>query len=149
MENRDRKDDSDTAISDEEAGVFKCDTPGEFYEKLFDIGGFSALAWQMGDLTVICDSGASCHMSHSSAGMLNYRESNANMRTASGEIYPIEGYGNLPLTFRSTSGDVPVAERCSTYAQLELPFVVFESYRRQRSHVHWESGGSYRVFQNW
>ena len=30
------------------------------------------------------------------------------MRTASGERYPIEDYGDLPLTFRSSSGDVPL-----------------------------------------
>ena len=56
-------------------------------------------------------SGASCHMSHSAIGMLNYRESNAYMRTASGSRYPIEGYGDLPLTFRSSSGNVPLLLR--------------------------------------
>ena len=56
-----------------------CDTPGEVRDESIDIGGCSALPWQVGDLIVICDSGASCHMSHSSAGMLNYRESNANI----------------------------------------------------------------------
>ena len=74
-------------------------------------GGCSAPAWQVGDLTVICDNGASCHMSHSATGMLNYRESNAYMRTASGSRYPIEGYGDLPLTFRSSSGNVPLLLR--------------------------------------
>ena len=62
----------------------------------------------MGDLPVICDSGASCHMSYSSTGMINYREADATMRTASGKGYPIEGYGDLPLTFRSSSGEVPL-----------------------------------------
>ena len=60
---------------------------------------------------MICDSGASCHMSHSATGMLNYRESNAYMRTASGSRYPIEGYGDLPLTFRSSFGNVPLLLR--------------------------------------
>ena len=61
---------------------------------------------------MICDSGVSYHMSHSSTGMINYRESNAYMRTARGSRYPIEGYGDLPLTFRSTSsGNVPVLLR--------------------------------------
>ena len=100
VESKDRKDDSDAAISGEEAEAFMCDTPGEFHDESIGIGDCSTLAWHIGDLTVICDSGASCHMSHSSTGMkLNYRESNANMRTASGERYPIEGYGNLRLTF--------------------------------------------------
>ena len=43
--------------------------------------------------------------------MLNYRESNAYMRTASGSRYPVEGYGDLPLTFRSSSGNVPLLLR--------------------------------------
>ena len=43
--------------------------------------------------------------------MLNYRESNATMCTASGERYPIEGYGDLPLTFRSSLGDVSLLPR--------------------------------------
>ena len=104
---------SDAAISGEEKEAFICDMTGEFDDKSVDEGegGCSALAWRMGDLTVICDSGASCHMSHSSTGMLNYRESNAYMRTASGTRYPIEGYGDLPLTFRSSSGDVPLLLR--------------------------------------
>ena len=46
-------------------------------------------------------------MSHSPTGIINYRESNAYMRTASGARYPIEGYGDLPLTFRSSSGNLP------------------------------------------
>ena len=66
------------------------------------------LAWQVGDLTVICDSETSCHMSHSATGIINYCESNACMWTASGTRYPIEGYGDLPLTFRSSSGNVPL-----------------------------------------
>ena len=64
-----------------------------------------------GDVSVSCDSAASCHMSCSSTGMFNYRESNATMRTASGEKCPIEGYGDLPLTLRSSSGDVPLLLR--------------------------------------
>ena len=66
---------------------------------------------EKGDVPVICDSGASCHMSCSSTGMFNYRESNATMRTASGGKCPIEGYGDLPLTLRSSSGDVPLLLR--------------------------------------
>ena len=64
----------------------------------------------MGDLTVTCDSGASCPMSHVSTGRINYCELNAYMRTASGAIYPvIEGYGSLLLTLlSSSSGDVPL-----------------------------------------
>ena len=80
---------------------------GEYNNESNDEGGCSALAWQVGDPMVLCDSGASCHMSHSSTGMMSYRKSNAHLRTASGARYPIEGYGDLPLTFRSSSGDVP------------------------------------------
>ena len=78
---------------------------------------------------VICDSGASCHMSYASSEMMNYRESSAYMRTASGARYPIEGYGDLPLTFRSSSLNVPmwlrnVAHvRCLDYHLLSLRVV--------------------------
>ena len=70
-------DESDAAISGEEKEAFICDMSGEYNDESIDEGGCSALAWQVGDLTVMCDSGASCHMSHSSTGMINYRESNA------------------------------------------------------------------------
>ena len=54
----------------------------------------------MGDLPVICDSGASNHhMSNSSTGRIDYGEADATMRTASGNRYPIERYGNPPLLF--------------------------------------------------
>ena len=33
------------------------------------------------------------------------------MRTASGKRYPIDGYGDLPLIFRSSSGVVPLLLR--------------------------------------
>ena len=104
-------DESDAAISGEEEEAFICDMSDEYNDESIDEEGCSALAWQVGDLTVICDSGASCHMSHSATGMLNYRGSNAYMRTASGSRYPIEGYGHLPLTFRSSFGDIPLLLR--------------------------------------
>ena len=102
-------DGGDTATSAEEE-AFVCETPG----KLFGVvnkGGCRARAWQVGDIPVICDNGASCHMSYSSTGMLNYRETNAFMRTASGKRFPIEGYGDLPLTFRCSKGELPVLLR--------------------------------------
>ena len=101
------KDDSDAAINCEEKQAFVCDMSGKYSNGSNDEGSCSALAWQVGNLTVICDSGASCHMSHLSTRIINYRESNAYMRTASGARYLIEDYGDLPLTFRSSSGDVP------------------------------------------
>ena len=104
-------DESDAAISGEEEEAFICDISGEYNDESNDEAACSALAWQVRDLTVICDSGASCHMSHLSTGMINYRESNAYVRTASGSRYPIEGYGDLPLTFRSSSGDIPLLLR--------------------------------------
>jgi len=58
----------------------------------------------MGDIAVICDNGASCHMTYSSTGMIKYHEAKTFMRTACGARYPIEGYGDLPLTFRSSEG---------------------------------------------
>ena len=102
-----RGSDCDGVFSGEEQDAFVCDAPRKFFDEPGK-WGTNALAWQMGDLPVICDSGASCHMSHSSTGMINYREANATMRTASGKRYPIEGYGDLPLIFRSSSGEVPL-----------------------------------------
>ena len=64
---------------------------GECSDGSNDQRGFSALAWQVEDLTVICDSGSSYHMSHSSTKIINYHESNAYMRKVSGAKYPIEG----------------------------------------------------------
>ena len=75
----------------------------------------------MGDLSVNCDNGASCHMSHSSTGMINYRKANATMRTARGKRYPIEGYGDLSLTFRSSCGEVPLL-LCSVAHVLSLSY---------------------------
>lgn len=68
------------------------------------------------------------------------------MRTSSGEIYLIEGYGDLLLTIRSTSGNIEHEPSLSYYS---LSLKVFESFCRQWSHVHWELEGSYRGFQNW
>ena len=99
--------DSDEVLSKEEQNAFVCDAPGTVVDEP-GIMGTNALAWQMGDLPVICDNGASCPMSHSSSGMMNYRKANATMRTASGKRYPIEGYGDLSLTFRHSSGEVPL-----------------------------------------
>ena len=69
-------DDDDTVTSGEEEEAFVCETPGKF-SGVVDKRGCSACAWQVGDIPVICDNGASCHMSYSSTGMLNYRETNA------------------------------------------------------------------------
>jgi len=67
--------------------------------------------WQMEDIPIICVNGASCHMSYLSTGMINYRETNVFIRTASGKIFPVEGHGDLPLTFRYSKGEVSVLLR--------------------------------------
>ena len=64
------------------------------------------LSWQLGDVSAICDNAASCHMFYSSTGMINYRGAESVMTTASSTNYPLEGYGDLPLTFRSGRGEV-------------------------------------------
>ena len=102
--------DSDGGLSAEEQDAFVCDAPGKCFVEPGKRGR-NSLAWQMGDLPVICINGASCHTSDLSNGMINYRKANATMRTASGKRYPIGGYGNLPLTFRSSSGEVPLLLR--------------------------------------
>ena len=80
---------------------------------------------QVGDILVICDNGASCHMSYSSTGMINYPEAETFMKTASGTKYPIEGYGDLPLTFRSGRGQVPLLLRDVAYAVPCLSYHLF------------------------
>ena len=65
----------------------------------------------MGDLRLIWGNGASCHMSHSYTGRINCREDYATIRAASGNKDPIEGYGDLPPTFESSSGEVPLLLR--------------------------------------
>ena len=66
------------------------------------------LNWQLGDISVICDDAASCNMFYSSTGMINYRVSEMSRKTASGTKFPLEGYGDLPLTFRSGRGKGPL-----------------------------------------
>ena len=50
-------------------------------------------------------------MSNSSTDMVNQCEDNATIRTASGKRYTIKGYVDLSLTFRSSSGEVPLLLR--------------------------------------
>ena len=86
---------SDEVLSGEEQDTFFCDAPGKCFDEPCKRGR-NALAWQMGDLPVICDNGAPCRISHSSTGMIHYLEANATMRTASGKRYPNEGHGDPP-----------------------------------------------------
>ena len=58
-------DGGDTATSAEEEEAFVCETPDQF-SGVVKNGGCRARAWQVGDIPVICDNGASCHMSYSS-----------------------------------------------------------------------------------
>ena len=51
-------DESDAAISDEEEEAFVCEMSDECNDESNDEGSCSALAWRVGDFTVICDSGA-------------------------------------------------------------------------------------------
>ena len=98
-------------LNGEEVEASTCETPGNMFSAPVPSSGGSGntkcgLDWQVEDFPVICNSGASCHKLDSSTGMINYREADATMRTASGKRYPIEGFGGLPLTFRSSSGEV-------------------------------------------
>ena len=107
----------DETLSGEKVEAFICETSGKMSgfllvsrERLKQEGG-CALDWQVGDISTNCDNGASCHISYSSAGMTNYRKAKTFMKTASGTKCPIEGYGDLPLTFRSGRGEVPLLLR--------------------------------------
>ena len=63
-----RNDDSGTDVSSEDAEAFICDTSGKLsgVSSEYDEGDCRELPWQRGHVPVICDSGASCHMSCSS-----------------------------------------------------------------------------------
>ena len=80
----------DKTLSGEEKEAVICITSGKMSGALLLSGGRlkhkggCALDWQVGNISVICDNGASCHMSSSSTGMINYRETKAFMKTASG-----------------------------------------------------------------
>ena len=76
----------DKTLSGEEKEAVICITSGKMSGALLPSGGRlkhkwdCALDWQVGDMSVICDFGASCHMSSSSAGMINYREAKTFIR---------------------------------------------------------------------
>ena len=73
--------------------------------------------------------------------MINCRESNAVLRTAGGARYPIEGYGVLSLTFRSSSGNIPLLLRnlehvsSLNYHLLALRAVVNKGHTYTSNHV--------------
>ena len=103
----------DKTLSGEEKETLICETSGKMSGALLPSGGGlkqkggCALDWQVGDISVICDNGAPCHMSYLSTRMVNDREAKAFMKTASGTKYPIESCGDLPLTFRYGRDEVP------------------------------------------
>ena len=49
----------------------------------------------------ISDDGASRHLGSSNDSMTNYLECSGLVRTAGGELFPIEGVGDILLRFRS------------------------------------------------
>ena len=76
----------DKILSGEEE-AFMCKTSGKISSVPVHSGGGlgnkdCALDWQVGDKSVICDDGASCHISYSSTGMINYCEAKMFMKTA-------------------------------------------------------------------
>ena len=62
----------DKTLSGEKGEAFICETSGKMSDALLPINsggrlkqkGSCALDWQVGDISVICDSGASCHMTY-------------------------------------------------------------------------------------
>ena len=101
-------------LSGEEGEAFICKTSVKVSGALLPSGGGlkqkggCALDWQVGDISVICGNGAPCHMSYSSTRLINYREAKTFMKTARGTKSTIESYADLPLTFRSGRGEVPL-----------------------------------------
>ena len=90
-----------------QASAFKVEETGEFGDGSGRMGE-GELAWQIGDESWICDSGASTHMTPSADCMLNYRECNLKLRIADGSTRSIEGYGDVRFVFRSGNGLVQV-----------------------------------------
>ena len=75
--------------------------------KLFgpDSGIREGIGCEVGKLeSWISDDGASRHMTSSQDSMTNYRECSGVVRTAGGEVLPIEGVGDILLRFLSDSG---------------------------------------------
>ena len=75
--------------------------------KLFDpdAGIREGIGCEVGELeSWISDDGASRHMPSSHDSMTNYRECSGIIRTAGGEVFPIEGVGDILLRFPSDSG---------------------------------------------
>ena len=75
--------------------------------KLFDpdSGIREGIGCEVGELeSWISDDGASRHMTSSHDSMTNYREYRGNVRTAGGDVLPIEGVGDILLRFLSDSG---------------------------------------------
>lgn len=54
------------------------------------------------------DSGASCHLSGSKEGMMDYQVcvDNSQVKTADGNLTPIDGFGNLSILYKDDAGVV-------------------------------------------
>ena len=75
--------------------------------KLFDpdSGTREGIGCEVGEFeSWISDDGASHHMTSSHDSMTNYREKGGIVRTAGGDVLPIEGVGDILLRFLSDSG---------------------------------------------
>ena len=99
----DDDDDSDAV----EASAFKAGEAGKC-SNVSGEKGEGESAWQVGDETWLCDSGASTHMTPSADGMINYRECNLKLRITDGSTRTIEGSGDINFAFRSGNGLVRV-----------------------------------------
>lgn len=109
----------DEILSGGEEEAFICDTPRKVLGATVPnregrVRRCDTLKRQMGDTGVICDNGAFCHMTYSSTGMINDQlpRSENVQRTDHDARCPIGGYGDLPLTFRSSEGGRYAAASC-------------------------------------
>ena len=67
------------------------------------------ISCEVGELeSWISDDGVSRHMTSSHDSMINYRECSGIIRTAGGDVLPIEGVGGILLRFPSDSGEFDI-----------------------------------------
>ena len=64
------------------------------------------------------DDGASCHVTASHDSMTNYHECNGIVRTAGGDVLPIEDVGDILLCFLSDSGAFGIQLLNAAFIQL-------------------------------
>ena len=107
--------------------------------KLFDpdSGISKGIGCEVGELeSWISDDGASRHMTPSHDSMSNYREYSRNVRTAGGDVLPIEVVGDNLLRFLSDSGAFDIQLSNVAFVS-QLGHKLLSLQHLQPSTIHW------------